>query len=230
MGDRDRAEEGRGVSSFLKTWSQCSWLGNRAGKWALLGALLSSLILWSGKQFEWKMKRVWGRKMGQKLKERSLGLKNSSKWAFLPIKRQYFIFPVRRQNEQQGLLLWQEHLEMCELQRELAGRDSNGIICSNICSWPSNHLSSLISRSSSFARQSHWLLPCYSTHQLMSHPLPFLLSEASLPKNGHRNPMCMKGGGSACHHFVYLPCRSYLLQPHDSAAVGCGPMEIIAEI
>lgn len=118
---------------------------------------------------------------------------NSSKRAFLPTKRKYFLFPVRRQNEQQGLLLWQEHLEMCELQRELAGRDSNGIICSNICSRPSNHLSSLISRSSSFARQPHWLLPCCSTPQLMSHPLPFLLSEASLAESGHRNPVARKG-------------------------------------
>lgn len=127
-------------------------------------------------------------------------------------------------------MLWQEHLEMCELQRELAGRDSDGIICSNICSWPSNHLSSLISTSSSFARQSHWLLPRYFTPQLMSHPLPFPLSEASLAENGHRNPLYMKGGGSACHHFVYPACRSYLLKPHDSAAVGCGLMGIIVEV
>lgn len=27
----------------------------------------------------------------------------------------------------------------------------------------------------------------------MSHPLPFLLSEASLAENGHRNPVCMEG-------------------------------------
>lgn len=49
----------------------------------------------------------------EKLKEWSLGLKNSSVSAFLPTKRKRFIFPGRRQNEQRGLLLWQEHLEMC---------------------------------------------------------------------------------------------------------------------
>lgn len=79
MGDREGAGVGRGVSSFLKTSSRCSWLGNRAGKLASPGVLLSSPVLWSGKQFEWKMKRVCRRKMGQKLKEWSLGLINSSK-------------------------------------------------------------------------------------------------------------------------------------------------------
>lgn len=63
----------------------------------------------------------------------------------------------------------------------------------------------------------------------MSHPLPFLLSEVYpvWPQNGHRNPVCIKGGDSAYHHFEYTPCGSYLLQPHDSTAVGCRPMEII---
>lgn len=68
---------------------------------------------------EESLRKSWRRKMGRiqqeekKLKEWSLGLRNSPVSAFLPTKRKHFIFPGRRQNEQQGLLLWQEHLEMC---------------------------------------------------------------------------------------------------------------------
>lgn len=35
---------------------------------------------------------------------------------------------------------------------------------------------------------------------------------------------------SPYRHFVYTPRGSYLLQPDDSTAVGCRPMEITAKV